>query len=163
MTVNIGIFQKQEDVVEAIRLLREAGLDHDDIRVIVKNAENAPLIASNTDVLVEDLTGIQDARNQDSSAQGIAPLGLAGIPANTGMGTSTQNGYPGALIMGAMDDDQEDADREQLLRDIGIPGHASERCEEEVGAGRYLVLTETGDDTNANSILRHAGAADVLH
>jgi 3-hydroxyisobutyrate dehydrogenase-like beta-hydroxyacid dehydrogenase len=42
MTVNIGIFQKQEDVVEAIRLLREAGLDHDDIRVIVKNAENAP-------------------------------------------------------------------------------------------------------------------------
>lgn len=164
MTVNIGVFEKQEEVVEAIRLLREAGVDHDDIRVIVKNAENAPLIASNTDVPVEDLTGIQEAREHQPGPDGTFPIGAAAVPASTGIGTGNPEGLGGGFAVGAfhlLDDDRDHTER--VLRDVGIPKHAADRCEEEVGAGRYLLLAETEEDTNASSLLRHAGASDVLH
>lgn len=163
MSVHIGIFNKEEEVVEAIRMLREAGVDHDGIRVIVKNAENAPLIASRTDIAVEDLTDIEDARDRDTGVTDGLPIGVVGVTAgNLGSGAPFA-GYPGGFVIGAFDWDEDNGDRERVLRDVGVPDHAAERCEDEVGAGRYLVLADSDEDTNAPTILRHAGASDVLH
>jgi hypothetical protein len=166
MSVNIGIFDKEADVVEAIRLLREAGMDHDEMRVIVKNAETASLIASATDVPVEELAGVQGAETDD----GLPDAGFAGrlpvliaAPGNNQVGGTTSYGSGVAAAAGLFGLDGEDGHNDRWLRDIGIPGHASERCGEEVDAGRILLFAETDEDTNTDSILRHAGAADVLH
>ncbi|TJY42137.1 hypothetical protein E5161_08990 [Cohnella pontilimi] len=165
MSVNIGIFKKEADVVEAIRLLREAGVDHDDMRVIVKNAEAAPLIASVTDVPVEELAGLQDrtANHDVPGRAGGWPILVAAPVMNGGDGRpGNATGVAAAAGLWGLERDNDDTG-EGRLRDIGIPEHASERCGEEVEAGRILLYTEADEDTNADSILRHAGAAEVLH
>jgi hypothetical protein len=159
MSVNIGIFEKEADVVEAIRLLREAGVDHDDMRVIVKNADAAPLITSTTDVPVEELAGLQEAGEPETGVARGWPV-LA-VP-NNSLGSGTTANPPG-VIVGAFNPGNEENDSGGVMREVGIPNHASERCGEEVDAGRILLCMEADDSTNAATILRHAGAAEVLH
>ncbi|MDB4867324.1 MAG: hypothetical protein JWR03_1657 [Cohnella sp.] len=160
MSVNIGIFEKEADVVEAIRLLREAGVDHDEMRVIVKNADAAPLITSTTDVPVEELAGLQEAGERETGIAGGWPV-LAAVP-NNSLGNGTTANPPG-VIVGAFHPENEENFSGGVMREVGIPNHASERCGEEVDAGRILLCMEADDSTNAATILRHAGAADVLH
>ncbi|MCD9025978.1 general stress protein [Cohnella silvisoli] len=161
MAVTVGIFNKEEEVLEAIRLLREAGVDKDEIRVVVGNREGAPILASNGDVHIEELYEIQETRELDGEDR-IFPIGVApsvtGYPVgNTLMGIGT------ASVIVAGYDSEDGLSSEEVLKDIGIPGEAAKKCGEAVESGSYLLVADADSEINASSLLKHAGASDIVH
>jgi|GEM_PF-3222865 len=161
MTMSIGVFERQEDVLEAIRELKGSGLEHKNIRVVVKDVESAPLIAANADVPIEDVKDIEDSGyRKDASA--VAPIaGLAGGPATLSDGAYT--GIPGGVYFTAFGIGDERLDREKLLQEVGIPNAIAKQCEEKIDAGCYLLLAETGEDALTRTVIREAGATEVWH
>lgn len=160
MTVNIGIYQKEEDVLEGVRLLREAGVDQGGIRIVVGNTENTPLITSNADVPIEELDAIQETRKE--SDQGIVPLGA--VPLATGYpigNTSIISGPAGVAFAGI--NANEGISNKELLKEIGISSTVAEECGKAVDSGSFLLLADTDSDINIESLLRDAGASNVIH
>ncbi|MFC5702257.1 general stress protein [Cohnella faecalis] len=166
MAMTIGIFDRESDVAEAIRLLREAGLEQGDIRVVVKNAESARWLVSETDVPIEELTAIRAAGQKESAADGIESDTIV-LPAAI-MGTTTGTfgyGYVGGAaaygtIVGGLDGDDEVRTTE-ILRNIGVSDEAAGQCGVALNEGSYLLLAESGEEAQAEQLLRHAGAKDI--
>jgi hypothetical protein len=159
MAISIGIFEKEEDVLEAIRLLREAGVDQDEIRVVVNNREGAPMLASDGNVNIEELYRIESARSYDDD--GSFPLGVVPIAAGYPVGSTSvsSSGPSGVILAGLGSDDVPDSER--ILRAIGIPSQSAEQCGHAIENGKYVLVSDADSDINSQSLLKHAGA-DVL-
>lgn len=159
MTMNIGIYEREEDVLIGIQLLREAGIEQGELRVVVSNREGAPLLTSNTDVPLEELDAIQETRRNTEGD--IFPLGgplVTGYPA----GNAATNSGPAGVVFPALIDD-EGPSSEEVLTDIGIPKNAAEECGKAVESGHYLLIAESDLDTNVEVLLRNTGASSVVH
>lgn len=159
MTVNIGIFDKEESVLNAVRLMREAGAEEEDIRVIVNNREGAPQLASREDIRMEELYEIQESRNRDADGNRSEMLipGVIGYPA----GMSTIGPVPAAIVISG-NSVFEGPDSAEILGEMGIPGHAAKRCAEAIESGRYVLVADTDPDISSESLLDHAGAAEIV-
>lgn len=160
MAVTIGIFDKEEEVRESIRLLREAGVDNDEIRVVVGNREGAPILASSGDIHIEELYEIQEARVHDGDDQDL-PLGVAPIAVGYTMGNSANGFAPVGVIMARFG--WGDGHRsEEMLQDIGIPDQIAEKCSKAVESGRFLLMANADSEINTWTLLSHSGASDVF-
>ncbi len=160
MAVTIGIYEKEDKALEAIRLLREAGAEGDDIRVVFGNREGAPLLASNGSVHIEELYEIQQVRSHDEDD--ALPLGVAPIAAGYPAGNSTMNSGPAAGVVMAGFDSDSGPSSEAVLQDIGIPSDAAEQCGKAIESGRFVLVVDVDSEINVQSLLRHAGASEVL-
>lgn len=162
MAVTIGVFENEDDVLEAVRLLREAGLDRDDLRIVVNNSEGAPILSSQSDIPIDEVQAIQTTRDGARLGTDVLPVGGVPLAAGFTTGSAGLNVAPsGGVLIGALNEDGYGT--VEVLRDIGIPGDAADRCSTEVESGRYLLVAETEADGSAESMLRHAGAAKVVH
>ncbi len=161
MTMSIGVFERQEDVLEAIRGLQQSGMQDKNIRVVVKDAESAPLIAANADVPIEDVQDIEGTGYR-MDASTVPPIaGVAGGSASLSEGANI--GTPGGVYIAAFGIDDEHRDRKKLLQEVGIPNGIAKQCEEKIDAGCYLLLAESGEDALARTVIREAGATEVWH
>ena len=68
MTVIIGIYDKEEAVLDGVRALMEAGADRGELRVVVNNTASAPLITSREDIQLDVLYAIQFTRRGNDDA-----------------------------------------------------------------------------------------------
>ncbi|QJD84359.1 general stress protein [Cohnella herbarum] len=160
MTVTIGIFEQEEKVLEAIRFLRNAGVDANGIRVIVSNREGAPLLASNGEVNLEELYEIQETRGDEEEVGlplAAAPL-AGGFP--VGMGTSLGANPAGVIIAGY--DSETGSGSEKTLREIGIPDDAAESCRRAVESGSYVLMAEASSEISLSALLSDAGAHETM-
>ncbi|NIK78974.1 hypothetical protein FHS15_004120 [Paenibacillus castaneae] len=159
MTVTIGIFQNEEKVLEAIKLF-QAVHAHNSLRIVVKNQESAPILTAQTDIPVEEMYEILDAQGR-GGVIGVAPIGAGGYSATGATGAGPA---PGGIIVGGLKRDDERATK-GVMRDIGIPGDYAKECGEAVEAGRYLLITESEENTEveAEALFIQAGASDIFH
>lgn len=163
MAVSIGIYEHEDEVLEGIRLLRNAGVEQGEIRIVVGNREDAPILTSNADVPLEELYAIQETRRESGDGIGMFPLGAA--PLSTGYpagNPSISFGGPTGVIFTSRDDGQGPTSKE-VLTDIGIPKNAAEECGKAVDSGNYLLIAEADSDINLEALLRNAGASNVVH
>jgi hypothetical protein len=159
MEVTVGIFEKEVDVLEGIRLLREAGVDQGEIRIVVNNREGVPILTSNVDVPIDELYAIQEARRDGDEGDlylGAVPFAM-GYPVGN---TVTNTGAIGAVVAGF---DSDGPSIEEVLNDIGISGIAAELCEKAVETGRYLLVADSDLDINVQSLLHLAGAVNIVN
>jgi hypothetical protein len=161
VAVTIGIYEKEENVLEGIRLLREAGVDRGEIRIVVSNREGAPLLTSNTDVPVDELYEIQKARVEEEKEE--VPL-LSSVPYMTGIpsGITSTSAGPVGVILPPRSNSDEGPSSEEVLSDLGIPSKVADQCSRAVESGKYLLIADSDTQTNVQSLLRHAGASDVI-
>ncbi len=152
---NIAIFDNEQGVLDAIRLLREAGAEQDDIRVVVNNREGAPRLTSEGNVRIEELYELQLARLDNG---GDARLITPGLQPG-GLSQYGSTGLEAALVGNPHRDEPSS---EELLRDIGIPGEAAGCCAKAIENGRYVVVTDTEVGINAEALLRRSGATDIV-
>lgn len=160
MSVSIGIFEQEDKVLEAIRLLRNAGVETNEIRVIVSNREGAPLLASTGEVNLEELYEIEEARDDEEDVGlplAAAPL-AGGFP--VGMGTSFGANPAGVIITGY--DSAAGSGTEKTLREIGIPDHAAESCRRAVESGSYVLMADASSELNLSTLLSDAGAHETM-
>ncbi|MBO9599313.1 MAG: general stress protein [Cohnella sp.] len=155
MTENIAIFDNEQRVLDAIRLLREAGAEQDDIRVIVNNREGAPRLSSEGDIRLEELYELQLIRMDDGGGGQLVVPGFQ-------PGGMSQYGSARLEVALVGDPDRNEPSSEELLRDIGIPGDAVSRCAKAIENGRYVVVTDTEVGINAEALLSRAGATEVV-
>lgn len=160
MAVTVGIYEKEDKALEAIRLLREAGAEEDDIRVVVGNREGAPMLASNGNIPIEELYEIQQVRSHDEDD--TLPLGVASIGTGYPAGSTTMNPGPVAGVILAGVDSENRLNSEAVLRDIGIPSDAAEQCGKAIESGQFVLVVDVDSEINVQTLLRHAGASEVL-
>jgi hypothetical protein len=165
MTRTIGIFEREDQVLEAIERLRSSGLQEDQLRVIVKNEEDAPLLSSQAEVPMEGLAGLRETAER--SERDGNPLGgdAAILPAAAWYGTSQSSGTTGgtapiAAFGLAYLDSGEDNDR--LVENMGVPSHLADECSEALGQGKFLLMADS-DQAEEESPMMDAGAHRVLH
>ncbi|MFC4600214.1 hypothetical protein [Cohnella hongkongensis] len=155
MTINVGIFEQEDQVLEGIRALQEAGAKGSEIRVVVGNREDVPMLAASPDVNLEEAYEIQAARLEDTGEAWVP--GVAPISAYPAGNLTAGNGTPGVAVV--VDEDRGEAGTEGTLVAIGIPGRLSKRCARAVDSGRIVLAVEAGNEIDARRILERAGAA----
>ncbi|CAM4516560.1 hypothetical protein FHS16_003288 [Paenibacillus endophyticus] len=162
MTVTIGIFEKEENVLEAIRMLQAARTGKQNLQIIVKNKEAAPLLAGQTDIPVDEVYDIREAQERNGERV-VAPLGAAPLAAGgyVAGGTGVVGGSPAGFVTGALDADN-DTRTEDVLQGIGIPDKHAKTAGDAIEQGRYLLSADTDYEEETKALLIQAGAADVI-
>lgn len=154
----IGIFDREAGVLDAIRHLREAGAEPDDMRVIVNNREGAPLLSSNGDVRIEELYELQITRSEeaDKSTYYAAPQ-TAALPLGV---SATGVGPVGVVLAGGFEGEVPGS--AELLREMGIAAAAASSCAEAIEKGAYVLVANTEAGINAGGLLSRSGANRVI-
>ncbi|PZD94676.1 hypothetical protein DNH61_17135 [Paenibacillus sambharensis] len=173
MTKTIGIFAKQEQVIGALEDLERAGFKPEEIKVLAKDHEGSRLVESETDVHVDELNDLTDARGgRGDSIGGIIPAGAAPAAAagggggyTGGTGYASYNGvaYPaGVLAFGSFAGD--DGGMKSALKDLGLNGKEAEVCRDAIRDGGFAVVAETDNSYggDAEALLRNHGAQEIL-
>ncbi|KIL36847.1 hypothetical protein SD71_05445 [Cohnella kolymensis] len=139
MSVIIGIFDKEERVMDAVRMLCEAGIEQEELRIILGNLEEAPLLSTQRDVPIEELNAIKTTGDR----KGIDAVPAAAFPfASTFTGGNGQagSGAAAAAFVQVTHDTYDDDTTEAVLEDIRIPAQLAEIGDDAVKAGQYLLL-----------------------
>ncbi|MBB6731975.1 hypothetical protein [Cohnella zeiphila] len=163
MTRTIGIFEQEDQVLEAIDRLRASGLEEGQLRVIVKNDEDAPLLSAKAEVPMEEVAGLRETAER-SERDGALNDEAVILPAAAWYGTSQSSGTTGgtapiAAFGLAYADPGEDSER--LVEEMGVPSHFADECSEALGQGKYLLMAES-EHGGEESPMRDAGAKRVL-
>ncbi|WP_169087568.1 hypothetical protein [Paenibacillus sp. PL91] len=161
MTVTIGIFKKEEGVLEATKMFQTARTNDYNLRIVLKNKESAPILASQSDVPVEEVYEILEARGPLTDR--VAPLGA--VPLAAGgytAGSVGASGSPAGFVPVVSDLDDHPGTND-VLHDIGIPEKHANECGDALEVGRYLLILETDSEEEAESLLRLAGATNVVY
>ncbi|EXX85158.1 hypothetical protein BG53_05255 [Paenibacillus darwinianus] len=171
MSMAIGIFSNQAAAIEAVQLLEGAGFRPDEMKVVAKDRESSGRIESETDVHVDELNDLTDARADRSG--GDIPLDspaaagwAAGFPAGLGLGTYNGTGYPaGVLAYTALNDGG--SGMKGALHALGLGDTAAEVCRDAIREGSIVVVAEAdGDDSvrkgSAEDVFRRTGAAQII-
>lgn len=162
-TVTIGIFDKEEGVLEAIKRFQETRTNEHKLRIVVKNKESAALLAAETDTPIEEVSEIREA--QELSGTGtVAPIGLAAPYATGGYvsGSTGVIGSPAGIISGAADLDHGTRTKD-VLHDIGIPSKHAKECGEAIEQGRYLLVADTDSPKDDEALFFQTGAFNVVN
>ncbi|WP_054026126.1 hypothetical protein [Bacillus sp. FJAT-28004] len=162
MTVAIGIFEKEEGVLEAIKRFQATRTNEHNLRIVVKNKESAPLLAAETNTPIEEVYEIREAQELNNARVvtpiGVAPFAAGGYtPGSTGV-----NGNPAGIVAGAAELDQGLSNKD-VLHDIGIPDKHTKECGEAIEQGRYLLVADTDSETAAEALLLQSGAYKVIY
>ncbi|CAM4455822.1 general stress protein [Paenibacillus tarimensis] len=173
MAKTIGIFARQEQVIEAIQGLERAGYKPEEIKVLAKDHDGSRLVESETDVHVDELNDLTDARGgRNDGIGGILPAGAAPAAAagggggyTGGTGYASYNGaaYPaGVLAFGSFAND--DGGMKSALEDLGLDSKEAKVCRDAIRDGKFAVVAETDNSygTNTDSVFRNHGASEVL-
>jgi|GEM_PF-689886 len=173
MSRKIGIFNVQEQAIEAVQALESQGFGPDDLKVIAKDREHAERIESETDVHADELLDLAD--NGDHEGRGllrgtrIPLLGLAGLGtlggsagfAGAGAGYAGGAGAgagpalgAGLLAAGAIDGVPDDGDNRGMrsaLRSLGMNDEEVDVVGDAIRDGRLVVVAETDEEADGES------------
>lgn len=169
MAWTMGIFEREQQVLDAARRLREAGLGDASLRVIVKNEESAPLLSSQDEVPVEGVAGVRETRErQEREGNEWDGDGEAVVPAVAYLGTLQGSGTAGntapVAAYALTRDGDDDLEAANVLRGMGIPDSAADACADALRGGKFvLTAEEDGEAVPAEELMRETGAIDVLH
>lgn len=161
MTVTIGFFDNEESVLDAGRRLKEGCTRASGVRLLVQNAESAPILTAQSDIPVEEVYSIRDARGYgtvDGAPLGVAPFTAAG--GYTGSSAVAGTGSPGIVVGGF--GLEEGPDTEAVLEDIGIPDKHARSCSDAIDNGQYLLVAEGDLGLETADWMREAGAWKTL-
>lgn len=161
MTVTIGFFDNEESALDAAKRLKEGSTRSNGVRLLVQNADSAPILAAQSDIPVEEVYAIRDERGY--TAGDVIPLGVAPFTATggyPGTNAATGNGSPGVVVGGF--GSEEGPDTEGALQDIGIPDKHSQSCSEAINNGQYLLVADGDLGMETEDWLRQAGAWKTL-
>jgi hypothetical protein len=169
----IGVFDTQEQAIEAVQGLEKAGFRRERLHVLAKDYESSRRVENETDVHVDEINDLVDTR-EDS---GEGPLntfagsyiGGAGVsPVVAAAGLSTYNAstiFPSGAF--AWTSYPEGEEMSSALHALGVGDQAGAICTEALNEGRFLVAAEIGQDeaerqSAAEEVMRGCGARELV-
>lgn len=164
MKVTIGIFKREEGVLDAAQAFQATNTGADSVRIIVKNKEAAPLLSSQSNTPVEEVYEIRQAQERGNESNvpvfGAAPITTGAYSAG-GLGIGTNSG---GVVVNAKDPVLDERQRTQdVLHAIGIPGRFVEECGDAIEQGHFLLVSQDESGAVAEELLLRSGAFNVIH
>ncbi|SEO50578.1 general stress protein [Paenibacillus sp. OV219] len=174
MTYRIGIFNTENEAIEAVNALEKAGFTRNELRVIAKDRDHSRRIESETDVHADEMTDLMLTRaaadDHDNNDLGIAaPVPVSGM----NMGVFGGVAFPSNGILAAAAAYDSDSTLESALVDIGFDAGDVGACRDALARGAILVAADMGDNQladgpdlsvggTAEAVFRDCGAARIL-
>jgi hypothetical protein len=169
----IGVFDTQEQAIEAVQGLERAGFRREQLKVLAKDYESSRRVEHETDVHVDEINDLVDTR--EDSGEGplntfpggyIGGAGVSPVVAATGLSTyNASTIFPaGAFAWTAYPEGEE---MSSALHALGVGDQAGAVCTEALNEGRFVVAAEIGQgagerQATAEQVMRGCGARDLV-
>lgn len=163
MTRKIGVFDTQQQAIEAIQQLEQAGFVKGELKVLAKDSEHSRRIEAESDVHVDELHELEDASDHGrglgalgiAAAAGSGGTGIAGAYALAGYGTAPYIGSGYSYGAAALFNEDE---HEEVLQALGLDDEEAHICNQALQNGSIIVVVETDD---SKSLLDKEGGPDL--
>ena len=159
----IGIFDTQEQAIEAVQKLEQAGFRREQLHVLAKDYESSRRIENETDVHVDELNDLVETRKDEGPLDTFPGGYIGGASASPGVGAAGVTTYTASTIFPAgafaWNWNREGQEMSSALHALGVGDHAGAICTEALNEGRYLVAAEHEQGADA----RQSAAEEVMH
>jgi hypothetical protein len=159
MARKIGVFDTQQQVIDAIKQLEQAGFVKSELKVLAKDSEHSRRIEAESNLHVDELHEREDADYLGvlgiAAAAGTGGTGIAGAYSLTGYGTAPYLG--GGYLYGAAVLFDED-EHEEALKALGLDDEEAHTCNQALQSGSIVVVVETDD---SKSLMDKDGGPDL--
>ncbi|WP_219835532.1 general stress protein [Paenibacillus sp. R14(2021)] len=148
MSCQAAIFNTQNEAIQAIEALEQAGFTRTEIKVIAKDREHSRRIETETNVHADELQDLQDTRSAmdehgTDDIRVMAPLAATpGI--NMAGGFTGGMAYPGNSLIAASVFLDDDNGVSSALHDLGLGSGDFEPCREALARGAIIVAVDVG-------------------
>ncbi|MDQ0115742.1 general stress protein [Paenibacillus harenae] len=175
MARKIGVFESQQQVIDAIEQLEQAGFTTGELKVLAKDAEHSRRIEAESDVHADEMREMaqtddhQYGHGYGSLAMGeAAGFGGPGTVAALGAGASGSGtalgGFPAAIAALTLFDAKEYS---SSLHALGLDDEETEICSEALSEGSLVLIVETDEskslmDKDGGPDLSRLGAAEAV-
>ncbi|MHA7967477.1 hypothetical protein ACX93W_25475 [Paenibacillus sp. CAU 1782] len=164
MARKIGIFQRERDVVNAIKQLEQFGLKPGEIMVLAKDSLHTRALQAECDVHADGIMELEATLDDDDHNEGaygttmrngLPGTAFAPIYGFNAMGGSTSAGLPflSPFIAGSGGDSHQ-----RTFMRLGLDEKEAEVCSGEVMGGAWAVIVETSE---SKSLLDKDGGPDM--
>ncbi|WP_171056455.1 general stress protein [Paenibacillus sinopodophylli] len=170
MARKIGVFQTEQQAIDVISQLEQAGFVQGELKVLAKDSEHSRRIESESDVHVDELRELEAASDDEGDAVfGMtAATGYAGAGANAVMGmtgygiapyTVGGNAFAAAVWFGH-------DEHGSTLHALGLDNEETQICSQALQQGSIVVIVETDEtksmlDKDGGPDLSRQGAAEA--
>lgn len=149
MTRKIGVFETEQQVIQAIQQLEQAGFVQGELMVLAKDSEHSRRIEAESDVHVDEITELVDTsavtvHGSDTLGM-IAAAGFGGsvVPTAYGLaGYGTAGLFGGAYPFGAAILFEED-EHSRVFHSLGLDDEETEVCDKAMHSGSVIIVVET--------------------
>lgn len=165
MAKKIGIFDNEQQVIQAVGELEQAGFVAGEMKILAKDSEHSRRIERETDAHVDEMRELEET---ESHADGTGTIGLAssagygfpiaagtyaayGTPGYNGMGAN--GGFAFAALFAFLGDDHDES-----FRSLGLDTKETELCSEALRNGSIALIVETSE---SKSLLDKDGGPDL--
>lgn len=174
MTYRIGIFNTENEAVEAVKALENAGFTPNELKVITRDRDHSRRIERETNVHADEMTDLMLTRaaedDRDHSDLGVgAPVPISSL----GNGLFGGVAFPGNGMVRAAAAFDDDSSLESALVDIGLDAGNAGACRDALARGAIVIAADMGDNQladgpdlsvggKAEAVFRDCGAARIL-
>lgn len=177
MARKIGVFESQQQVIEAIEQLEQAGFVTGELKVLAKDAEHSRRIEAESDVHADEMRELEDTDgNRFGHGLGIGSLAMGEAAGFGGAGTvaaygastwgtgTALGGFPAALAALTLFDTDEHS---SSLHALGLDDEETKICSQAISEGSLVLIVETDEsksllDKDGGPDLSRLGAAEAV-
>ncbi|WP_028609363.1 general stress protein [Paenibacillus harenae] len=150
MTRKIGIFDTEQQAINAIQQLEQAGFVQGELQVLAKDSEHSRRIEAESGVHADELRELEDTSDE---RQGLGRMGMAtaagfGTPGATaaygitGYGTSVLFGGVFPSVAAALFNGNE---HDAALHSLGLDDDEAQLCHQALQNGSVIVIARTDE------------------
>ncbi|GLX66278.1 general stress protein [Paenibacillus glycanilyticus] len=160
----IGAFASQQQVIDTVNSLEQAGFVQGELKILAKNSEHSRRIESESDVHVDELSELASTNEADGD-HNKAWTGAAFIPAiGLNGGGSWNSGFAAAgftALGGSYTGDDTFGDEDSMesaMRALGLDEQEAASCRDSIREGAIIVVVNTDE---SKSILDKDGGPNL--
>lgn len=161
MAKKIGIFEKEQQVIDTIHALEQMGFEKAEMKIFAKDAQHSRRIEADTDIHVDEVQELAETRAETTGNEGGIPLfGATALPVSGMSGVGGWNAGPiAATSFLAGDGLVGDEDGiYKSLQALGLDSKESSSCLDAIRSGSTIVVVETDE---SKSLLDKDGGPEL--
>lgn len=160
MAKKLGVFQTQEQVIQALQQLEQAGFVPGEIKVFAKDSEHSRRVEAESRVHVDEISEMREefgAQTAANSTEGMSDFGFASLAGGYGLAGSGMTSTAGGgflFVPFAIGAD----DHESVLQELGLEPPEAKLCSDALASGSLVISVQAGD---GRSLLEQDGGPDL--
>ncbi|MUT68448.1 general stress protein [Paenibacillus sp. NEAU-GSW1] len=168
MAKEFASFQSEQQVIDTVAALLNAGFEKGDLKVLSKDASHSRRIEMESDMHVDEIMELAETREHTDHNLGDAAWAYPALIAGGSLsGTTGWNAAPFAAVFAGGGFTDDDAGMTNALQAMGLDSNEADFCSEALRNGHAIVVVETDDskallDKDGGPDLSRLGVAEAV-